>query len=641
MLRGVVPTLLLLLLALLVPCSAQEQYLKPGPVRLTREGNRWAESTLRHLSLEQKIGQMLMVRANTEFLNVSDPRFLQLRDMVRRYHLGGILLTVRAEGALVFRNQPYEAAMFTNRVQREAELPLIVAADFERGLGMRFYSTVHFPHAMAFGAVGDDAAMRDFARVVAQEARAIGVHWNFFPIVDVNSVPQNPIINTRAFGEDPGAVGDLAVAYVEGARDFGMLTTAKHFPGHGDVSADTHLGMARVEGDRKRLDAVELVPFVKAIDGGVDAVMTAHVTVPALEPDPDRPATISRNVIGGLLKEELGFQGLVVTDAMDMGAITRLFPGARSGRAAVEAVKAGNDMVLLPFDLDAAFNALLAAVRSGELSESQIDASVLKVLRAKAAIGLYRARLVDPEALPTIVNSPVNLAFAQQVADRAVTLVRDNGQALPLKKGGTPRPSNAYQIKEDPGSRVLAVIFTDDMRSDSGRSLERELKARAPDARIFYVDPGTASGMTPEVLAAAERAQQVVAAVISIPSAGKMVKVQGQYTNTVALGDAHAALLRQLLERAAGKTVLVSLGSPYLAAGFPEVQTYLCTFSNAPVSEVSAVKALFSEIPIHGRLPVTIPAFAARGAGLDRPALVSRKGGLRRENVRMQAAGGR
>ena len=599
-------------------CVGDDKFQRPGPVRLTHDGDKWAQKTLRKLSLEEKIGQMLMIRAQTEFFNAQSLDFLQLRDNLRRYHIGGVLLTVASEGGAVFRNQPYEAAMLTNQLQRDSRLPLIFAADFERGLAMRFHGTTGFPAAMAFAATGNPRYAAEMARVVAQEARAIGVEWNFFPVADVNSAPANPIINTRAFGEDPQQVIPYVLAYLGGARENGMLTTAKHFPGHGDVETDSHLGIARVSADRAHLDTLELPAFRAAIGGGVDSVMVAHVTVPALDPDPNRVASVSRAVIDGVLKQQLGFQGLVITDAMDMNAVTRLFPG---GRAAVEAVKAGNDVVLIPADLNAAFNGLLDAVRSGEIPEAQIDASVLKILHAKAAVGLHKARLVDIQALAENISRPADLALAEQVSDEAVALVRDNGHVIPVQGSGTPAPLPAYQTPGPPGSRVLVVVFSDDVRTDAGRVLERDVRARIPGVNMFYIDPRIASGMSQQVLEAADRAQTVVAAAIAAPSAGKMLRVNGVLTGSVSLDDATAALLHSLLERAAGKTALLALGNPYLAAQFPEVQNYLCTFSNAPVSEISAVKALFGEIPIRGRLPVTIPGIAARGAGIDRAAL--------------------
>jgi beta-N-acetylhexosaminidase len=618
---------LLLLLLLAIPSCARD-FQKPGPLQTTADAQKWADKTLRKLSLEEKIGQMFMMRGRAEFLNVTSPDFLQLRDQIRRYHIGGVLLTVRTDGPFLMRNQPFEAATFTNRLQNESRLPLIFAADFERGLATRLNGATVFPHAMAFGATGNPAYVEGFAQIVAQEARAIGVQWNLFPIADVNSNPANPIINTRSFGEDPKQVSQMVAAYIRAARDAGMMTTAKHFPGHGDTETDSHLELARVGGDRHHLETVELPPFEQAIAAGVDSVMVAHVTVPTLDPDPGHVASTSPAVIENLLKQQLGFKGLVIPDALDMNALMRLFVGHGgnpSGRAAVDAVKAGNDMILIPADLDAAYNGLLGAVRSGEIPESRIDDSVRKILATKAALGLSKARLVDIDALPNIIATPEHVAFGQLVADSAITLVRENGQVLPLKRtapapaNGTSEPGLSYKPPAEAGRKVLAVIFSDDVRSDSGRALERELRARVPDANVVYIDPRIAAAMTPQVLQAVDEAQTVIAAVYLIPTAGKAVRVQGTVQNAIGLTEAPANLLRQMLAHAAARTVVVAVGTPYVAAEFPEMQNYLCTFSETSISEFSAVKALFGEIPIRGHLPVTIPNVAQRGAGIEKP----------------------
>ena len=242
---------------------------------------------------------------------------------------------------------------------------------------------------------------RTFGRITAEEARAIGIHWNFFPDADVNSNPANPIINTRSFGEDPKQVGDLVAAYIKGAHEGGMLTTVKHFPGHGDTATDSHLGVASVNVDRAHLDSIELPPFRQAIAAGVDSVMVAHVTVPALDPDPNHVATISPAIVSDLLEKQLGFKGIVVTDALDMAGLTHLFAN-NIGRAAVEAFKAGNDLLLIPADFPASYNAMLQAVQSGEISRERLDRSVLKILKAKASLGLQDARLVDVNALANL-----------------------------------------------------------------------------------------------------------------------------------------------------------------------------------------------------------------------------------------------
>jgi beta-N-acetylhexosaminidase len=600
--------------------KSKEKYQTPAPIHFDRNGEKWVEKTLKNLSLEEKVGQVFMIWTRAQFLNLDSPVYLQLRDVMNKYHIGSFLMTVPYDPPFLYRNQPFEAAQLLNRLQQDSPLPLLIAADFERGVSMRLYGATEFPHAMAFGATGKPEYAEDFGRITAQESRAIGVQWNFFPIVDVNSNPANPIINTRSFGEDPQQVSDFADAYIRGAHAGGLLTTTKHFPGHGDTATDSHLGLAEVTGDLARLKAVELPPFRSAIAAGVDSVMVAHVTVPALEPDPNRVASTSPAVVTELLKHQLGFQGLVVTDALDMAALTHLY-ATNIGRAAVDAFKAGNDVLIIPADLDASYKAMLQAVRSGEIPESQLDASVLKILKAKAGLGLNQAREVDLNQLTAIVGRPENLALGQRIADDAITLVRDNGKVLPLKRSGTIGPRLPYQAMPEVRDHLVVVILTDDVRTDAGRELERQIRLRVPDAHVIYVDPRIAAAMSDEVLKAVDEAQAVVAAVYVVPTPGKAVAVGGAngLTNSVAVPDASGAMLQAILDHAADKTAVLAMGSPYLAKDFPAVQNYVCAFSNVSISELAAVKALFGEIPIHGHLPVTIPNIAARGAGIERP----------------------
>jgi beta-N-acetylhexosaminidase len=605
-------------LALALPAFAKEKYQRPAPIHHTGAGDKWAEKTLRKLTTEEKIGQLFVIWCRASFLNVESPEYLQLRESIDKYHVGGFTMTVHVDGSILLRSEPYEAAELLNRLQKDSKLPLLISADFERGVATRLMGATNFPHAMAFGADGklEDAEM--FGRITAEEARAIGVQWNFFPDADVNSNPANPIINTRSFGEDPRQVGDLVSAYIKGAHEGGMLTTVKHFPGHGDTATDSHLGVASVNGDRAHLDSIEIPPFKQAIDAGVDSVMVAHLTVHALDSDPNHVATISSPVVSDLLEKQLGFKGLVVTDALDMAGLTHLFAND-IGREAVEAFKAGNDVLIIPPDLGASYVAMVKAVQSGEISQQRLDYSVLKILKIKASVGLNEARLVDLNSISTTVGKPQDIAFGQQVADSAITLVRDNGKVLPLKSKGTAKAGLPYMTKEETHNQTLAVLFSDDVRSESGRAFSREFRARVPDARVIYVDPRIAGGMSDEVLKAVDAAQTVVAAVYVIPTAGKI-------GNSVAMADATGTLLQQVLDHAAAKTAVVAMGNPYLASDFPKVENYMCTFSNATVSELAAIKALFGEIPIRGHLPVSIPNVAQRGAGLDRPAQVASGG---------------
>ena len=612
--------LLLFALALSLAASAKDKdkYQHPAPIHQTRDGDKWAEKTLRKLTVEEKIGQVFMIWCRASFLNVENPEYLQLREDMRKYHVGSFAMTVHVDGPYLLRSEPYEAAELLNRLQRDSKLPLLFAADFERGVPMRLMGATIFPHAMAFGGDGKMEDAEAFGRITAEEARAIGIHWNFFPNADVNSNPANPIINTRSFGEDPKQVGDLVAAYIKGAHEGGMLTTVKHFPGHGDTATDSHLGVASVNVDRAHLDSIELPPFRQAIAAGVDSVMVAHVTVPALDSDPNHVATISPAIVSDLLEKQLGFKGIIVTDALDMAGLTHLFAN-NIGRAAVEAFKAGNDLLLIPADFPASYDAMLQAVQSGEISRDRLDQSVLKILKIKASLDLQKARLVDVNALANVVGKPANLDFGQKVADEAVTLVRENGKVLPLKSSGTAKAGLPYTRQEETRNQVVAVLFSDDVRTESGRAFVREFRERIPDARVLFVDPRIAAGVSDEVLKAVDEAKIVVAAVYVIPTAGKM-------GNTVALADATGALLHQMLDRAAKKTAVVAMGNPYLASDFPKIENYMCTFSNASVSEIAAVKALFGEITIAGHLPVSIPNVAQRGAGIEPPVHVANTG---------------
>ncbi len=623
MIRSLV--VVLLLLAASGSGLAKEKYQHAGPIHLDRDGGKWAEKTLRKLSLEEKVGQIFMIWVRADFLNANSSTYLQLLDSMHKYHIGAFAMTVRWEPPFLYRSEPYEAAELLNRLQEQSSLPLLVAADFERGVTMRLHGATTFPHAMSFGAAGKVDYAEAFGRITAQESRALGIQWNFFPDADVNSNPANPIINTRSFGEDPQQVGDLVAAYIRGARANGMMTTAKHFPGHGDTATDSHLSVAQVTGDRARLDSVELAPFRKAIEAGVDSVMVAHVTVPALEPDVNRVATTSPVIVKDLLKRQLGFQGIVVTDALDMAGLTRLY-SANTGRAAVDAFKAGSDLLLIPADLDASYKAVLEAARSGEIPSAQLDASVLKLLKAKASMGLHKARLVDVNALPDMVGRPENLAIGQQISDDAVTLVRDNGKLLPLKQSGTVQTGLPYQQVEEARNGTVVVVLSEDVRTDVGRVLERAIKVRVPDANVIYVDPRIAAAMSADILKAVDQAQAVIAAVYVVPTAGKAMQSANGLTNSVALNDASGTLLQAILDHAAEKTAVLAMGNPYVAQDFPAIQNYLCTFSNASVSETSAVKALFGEMAIHGHLPVSIPNIAQRGAGIERAPQAAEEG---------------
>ncbi len=518
-------------------------------------------------------------------------------------------LSVKTDGPLLLRTEPYEAAMTTNLLKRETheKVPLIFSVDFERGPSMRLSAVEYFPHPMAFGATHNPAYVEQWGRIVAEESRALGIDWNFFPIADVQTNPKNPVINIRSFGEYPAQVSAMVTAYIRGSHAGGMLTTLKHFPGHGDTDTDSHLQLSRVNASMARLNAVELPPFEAGIEAGSDAVMIAHVAFPALEPDPNKIATTSKKVVTGLLREQLGFKGVIVSDAMEMKGLTKLYPPGTpnpAGRAAVDAVKAGQDLLELPSDLDGTYNGLLQAVRSGEIPLSQLNASVRRLLLAKAKVGLSDRKqyLIDINQVQYSVGKPSSYALAQEVADHAVTLVRDDNHMLPLHRDGT--------------GPVLVVLFVSDAHGDDGRVLEREIRSRMPDARVIYVDRRTASIEADGIASLLPKAEQVIAAIYSVPQPGQAGVAQTS-VDTTAMKSTSGAILQKILDTGGGKTIVLAMGSPYPILNFPGIHSYLCTFSPVATSERAAAKALFGEIGIHGKLPVTLPEIAKRGSGID------------------------
>jgi len=441
---------------------------KPAPKKTARTA---AERWLSTLTLRQKVAQLIVIPFSGEAPNTRSRQYRQFERLVRDQQVGGLILISRTAHGIK-RAEPYALAAFLNRMQRLARIPLLVASDFERGASMRVDSTTQFPHAMAFAAAGDPQATRYLGEATARDARALGVHWVFFPVADVNSNPDNPIINIRSFGESPRDVSAHVRAFIDGAKadpKNRVLTTAKHFPGHGDTAVDSHLALSSIPSDKEHLESVEFPPFRAAIEEGVDSVMTAHISVPALDA-PDLPATLSTAILTGVLRDELKFQGLIVTDALEMGGVAK---GYSNAEAAVRALEAGADVLLMPPDPGAAIQAVVAAVRSGRLSSKRIDQSVARILAAKQTVGLDRAKLVNLEAIADVVNSPEAAARAQQIADRAVTLVRNDGDVIPLRNPG----------------RACFFVLPESRDSMEGQALLPELDKRSAETQVFALDP--------------------------------------------------------------------------------------------------------------------------------------------------------
>ena len=540
------------------------------------------------MTLREKLGQMLLPYYFGVFTSAESSDYKNLVHEVEENHVGGFIVGTTRGPLGIERSQVYPTAKLTNELQRRAKVPLLIGADFESGTGMRLDEGTSFPSAMAVGATNDPKLAYTIGKVIALESRAAGVHWIFAPDADVNNNPDNPIINIRSFGENPKNVGEFVAQEIRGIEENGGLATAKHFPGHGDVSVDSHLALPTVPGDRKELEATELVPFRAAIGASVGSVMPGHLAVPAFEPDASVPATTSRNILTGLLRDELKYKGLVVTDAMDMGGVTSRYP---PGEAAVRAVEAGADVLLMPPVPDAAMAGLERAVRSGRITEKRVDESVRRILQAKSRLGLDRNRLADIEHLDEKFGRPEFAAQAQNIADRGVTLLRDTAHLVPLD---ATKPL-----------RVLLVSLSADADPYPGETIEPEIRWRVDSLKALRADLQFANVSTLK-LPPTDTYDVAIAALF--------VRVADRKGN-VGFPDEQRAFVNQMI--AAGKPVVViAFGSPYLIEGFPGAKTWLAEFSTNSVSQVAAVRALFGQVTTQGQIPVTVPGTVQRGDGL-------------------------
>jgi beta-N-acetylhexosaminidase len=559
------------------------------------------------MTIDERIGQLFVYPATGRFMNEAAPEYRALVHQVRDNHVGGILWFLFSDIS--------ETARLTRRLQSIGKVPLVIAADLEAGVGMRFLDTTNWPWPMAVAATGDPTLAERQGRIVAEEARAIGVNQVYAPVADVNVEPANPVINVRSYGEDPETVGRFVAAFVRGVQAGGVLATAKHFPGHGDTRIDSHRSLPVLEADLARLERVELVPFRAAIAAGVGAVMTAHLSLPAIDPTPapqrsfvagenpytkddtevTRNATVSASmspaVVEGLLRRELGFRGVVVTDALDMGGIVDYFD---PGEAAVRAVLAGADQVIKSPDTDAAIAGVRRAVAEGRISAERLDRSVERILEVKRR---FSAAIPDPEAAFRVVDSPEHREVAEEIARRAVTLVREGPGALPLARG----------------TRVVHVVVNDVAGSNApGADLARALTARLdPAAETFLLDTRSRSDELEPIVSAAAHADVVLFSLfvrVRIGS-GKLV-----------LPDAGRAAI-EAVSGGGARVIGVSFGNPYLAADLPGLATYVVAYGDQPVMQAAVVRALFGEAEITGRLPVTIPGVAERESGIRKAAV--------------------
>jgi len=547
------------------------------------------------MTLEEKAGQLLMPWMLGDFAPAGSEDFERMAEAVRDDGVGGVIVSL---------GTPSEVAAKINNLQSLAKYPLLVGADLESGAGYRMRGAVYlpnnielggatlFPSLMAVGAAGDDSLAWEMGRITAVEARAVGVHLPFAPVLDVNNNPDNPVIATRSFGEDPAEVARLGSAFVRGLQEHGAVATGKHFPGHGDTGVDSHVDLPVIRVDRERLDRVELRPFRAAVDAGMGAVMSAHVSIPSVTGSVSMPSTLSPAVLSDLLRGEMGFEGLIVTDAMNMAAITRRF-GARD--AVVRALEAGADIILMPEDPREARASLVAAVRSGRVSEARLDRSVARILELKERMGLDRERYTDIFGIHRKVGIPEHVKRATEIAEASITLLRNRRNLLSLR--GT-RTANVLSVTYRARNNLLA-----------GRYFNERVRETYRRLRTAYLDSGVADSEYDRLLARASRSDLVI-----VSAYVAAARTDGRPNLPEPLSD----FVETLAERRVPH-IVISFGNPYLLSDVPETQAYMLAWSASEVSQVAAARALFGEIPIRGRTPTGLPSLFDIGDGIQLP----------------------
>ena len=566
--------------ALPVPARAGQ----PRSLQCDSKGDTvWVACEVARMTLRDKAAQMVWPQIFGDYVSADAPQWRKISGWITQQHVGGIIMSV---------GSPLEIAAKLNALQRMSELPLLVGGDLEFGAGYRarggyflpngidLGGAVLFPPEMAIGATRDTMLAYEQGRITAIEGRAIGFQIDFSPILDVNNNPANPVISTRSFGEDPALVAQLGAAFIRGVQEHGMIATGKHFPGHGDTGTNSHLALPVVRVSRARLDSVELVPFKSAVKAGVGAIMTFHGSMPALDSS-GAPGTLSHNVLTLLLRDELHFNGLVISDAMDMRAVLDTYGAVNASQMAVAA---GADVLLQPQDVSQTIDAVVAGVTAGRYTEARLDASVRRILATKARVGLRTARLVDLDRAREIVGDSADAAIARSAADRSITLVRDSAHQLPL-------------ARLNKGARILSVTYAHRADLGAGVTFDAELRKAFPALRPEYVDADNDRPDFFHLFAIADSADVI------------LVSSYVAHSSTVTTVDVPRSFVEFIEELGRRKEhpIVIAFGNPYFLQQIPDVGAYVVAWGGFPVSQGAAARALLGTIPMTGKLPITIP----------------------------------
>ena len=599
--------------ALLVIGCASASLSRPSTAVSGVPATPWVDSVLATLSLRDRAAQLVWPQLFGDYTPETSAGWLRVVGLIREQRVGGFVMSI---------GSPVETAVKLNNMQRLSAVPLVISADYETGAGFRTRGGYFLPNAiylggatlfapqMALGATRDTTLAYEQGRITAREARAVGVHVAFSPVVDVNNNPGNPVIGPRSFGENAALVSGMATSLIRGLQDHGVLATAKHFPGHGDTETNSHLAITTVTASRPRLDSLELVPFRRAIAAGVGGIMTFHGVVPSLDTTP-APVTLSQRVMTDLLRRDFGFDGLLITDALDMtGVLAQVRPTASSrtetgsygtvasvglAEVVVQALLAGNDIMLMPSDVPTAIDAIVNAVRSGRVSAERLDASVRRVLMLKQRARLDRERFVSLDSLRVIVGDSANTGMAQRIASRSITLAKDSLQLVPLSR--------------NPGRRVYSITVANRPDLAAGVTFNAELRRGVASLRTEYVDPTNVDLSLDRIAAVADSAD------VTIISS---YLAQGTTVATTATPENILGLFKRLTANGR-RVVVVAFGNPYLLREIPETPAYLLAWGPFPLSQRAAALALIGETPITGLMPISIPPLVRYGAGEQRP----------------------
>lgn len=564
----------------------------------------FAGKQLKRMSVEEKVGQLVHVGINARFANQESPFFKDIQRQVVENKVGGIIY---------FGAPLYETTILANRMQQFAKIPLLMSLDAETGIGMRFEDATNFPWAMAVTATGEPEFARRMGVITGREAKAIGIRHVYAPVLDINNNAGNPVINVRSFGEDPQDVANFGVAFAQGIQSQQVIATAKHFPGHGDTNIDSHRGLPIIDLPRSRLDSLELVPFKKAVDAGIGSVMIAHIALPQIDDEEIKPlrnftvteaeagaelvnqkatipATLSHKVQTGILRNEMGFKGLIVSDAMGMSGLTIYFTQEEAG---VRAFLAGTDILEKPADPDAMIRGLITAVKSGRIPMQRVDDAVGRQLAWKHALGLFKERITPIDQIDRVVSGTETMQLTDEIAAKAITLVRNDEGLIPAK----------------PNGRIAVLGISNGVDGPlTMSSLGNGLRAGGLRFNQSYLQENST-------------VEQALLARQSVMSADTVIvglfgRVRSGAKNSVGIPENGAAILRDAL--AAGKKVIgISFGNPYILMGFPEMKTYIVAYGDMPSLQRAAARSILGTQDITGRLPISLPGLHPRGTGIQ------------------------